>query len=229
MTCGTLISTNRVARTASRPLASGKLTPKQAFVFLGLQLTAGFAVLVSLPHTYYCVQLGLTSLPLVVIYPLMKRITSYPQFFLGLTFNWGAFMGWAASSGSIDFGAVLPLYASGVAWTMVYDTLYAHQDKEDDAKVGINSTALTFGTQFQKPILQGFAVATYLGWLAASYHVGYSSPLCYLGLTGAYFHLVWQVQSADLDDPQSVGDRFRSNHTVGAIVFGSFVAGTLMP
>lgn len=210
----------QVVRTANRPLASGVLTTNQAIGFLGLQLATGLAVLVNLPHTYYCVQLGVASLPLVVVYPLMKRYTRFPQFVLGLTFNWGAFMGWAATHGSLDLGVVLPLYASGVTWTMVYDTLYAHQDKIDDAKLGIQSTALTFGAQ-TKPILQGFAMATYAGWLLAA-------PLTILGtagLTGAYAHLVWQIQSADLDDPKSVADRFRSNHTVGAIVFGSLVAG----
>jgi 4-hydroxybenzoate polyprenyltransferase len=210
----------QVVRTANRPLASGVLTTNQAVGFLGLQLATGLAVLVTLPHTHYCVQLGVASLPLVLIYPLMKRYTRFPQFVLGLTFNWGAFMGWAATHGSLDLGVVLPLYASGVTWTMVYDTLYAHQDKLDDAKLGIKSTALTFGAQ-TKPILQGFAMATYAGWLLAAPFTMVGTA----GLTGAYAHLVWQIQSADLDDPLSVADRFRSNHTVGAIVFGSLVAG----
>jgi len=217
----------KVARTATRPLATGALTQTQAIAFLGIQLSTGLGVLLTLPHSAFCFQIGIASLPLVVLYPLMKRYTRFPQFVLGLTFNWGALMGWAAVHGSLDIGAVLPLYASGVAWTMVYDTLYAHQDKLDDAKIGIHSTALTFG-KLTKPILQGFAAAAYTGWIIAGYHVGYESPLCYLGLTGAYSHLAWQIQSADLDDPQSVGDRFRSNHTVGAIVFVSLVAGNVL-
>ena len=113
----------RVSRTRTRPLASGELTHVQALAFLGIQLTAGLGVLLSLPHTLYCFQLGAASLPLVAVYPLMKRYTNWPQLVLGMTFNWGAFMGWAATYGSLDWTVVGPLYASGVAWTLVYDTL----------------------------------------------------------------------------------------------------------
>lgn len=114
----------RVTRTRSRPLASGELTHTQALGFLSVQLTAGLGILLSLPHTLYCFQLGAASLPLVAAYPLMKRLTNWPQLVLGMTFNWGAFMGWAATYGELDFSVVGPLYASGVAWTLVYDTLY---------------------------------------------------------------------------------------------------------
>jgi 4-hydroxybenzoate polyprenyltransferase len=113
----------KVSRTKTRPLASGELTHKQALGFLAVQLTAGLGVLLSLPHTMYCFHLGAASLPLVVAYPLMKRYTNMPQLVLGMTFNWGAFMGWAATYGSLDWTVVGPLYASGVAWTLVYDTL----------------------------------------------------------------------------------------------------------
>ncbi|KAI2508869.1 UbiA prenyltransferase family [Fragilaria crotonensis] len=217
----------RVARTANRPLASGELTTNQALAFLALQLTTGLGVLVSLPHTVYCFQLGVASLPLVAAYPLMKRFTNYPQAVLGLTFNWGAIMGYAAVHGSLDYAVVLPLYASGVAWTMVYDTLYAHQDKVDDAALGIKSTALTFAHQ-TKPILHGFALASYTSWLLAGHAADVSSLAFYSGITGAYGHLVWQIQTADLDNPQNLAERFRSNHTVGAIVFGSIVLGNLI-
>lgn len=214
----------QVARTATRPLATGALTTNQAITFLGLQLSTGLAVAVALPHASFCVPLAAASLPLVALYPLMKRYTHYPQFVLGLTFNWGALLGWAAVHGSLDLGAVLPLYASGVAWTMVYDTLYAHQDKVDDAMIGIHSTALTFGNDFTKPILHACALSAYAGWL----YVASPCSLTYVGLTGAYSHLLWQIHTADLDDPQSVGERFRSNHTVGGIVFGSLMVGTLL-
>lgn len=113
----------KVSRTKTRPLASGELTHKEALGFLAVQLTAGLGVLLSLPHTVYCFQLGAASLPLVVAYPLMKRYTNMPQLVLGMTFNWGAFMGWAATYGSLDWTLVGPLYASGVAWTLVYDTM----------------------------------------------------------------------------------------------------------
>jgi 4-hydroxybenzoate polyprenyltransferase len=114
----------RVTRTRSRPLASGELTHTQALGFLAVQLTAGLGILLSLPHTLYCFQLGAASLPLVAAYPLMKRLTNWPQLVLGMTFNWGALMGWAATYGEVDLSVVGPLYASGVAWTLVYDTLY---------------------------------------------------------------------------------------------------------
>lgn len=112
-----------VERTQTRPLASGALTKKQATAFLAAQLSAGLGVLVSLPHTWYCFKLGAASLPLVVCYPLMKRYTNWPQLVLGMTFNWGALMGWAATHGALNLNAVLPLYLSGVSWTLVYDTL----------------------------------------------------------------------------------------------------------
>ena len=215
----------RVARTATRPLAAGDLTHQQALAFLAVQLTTGLGVLLSLPHTLFCFQLGAASLPLVAVYPLMKRYTHYPQLVLGMTFNWGTLMGWAAVHGQLHYPAVLPLYVSGVAWTMVYDTLYAHQDKDDDAKLGIKSTALAFSDQ-TKPILHGFALVTYLSWLAAAYNAdALSSTVSLAGLTGAYGHLLWQIQTAQLDNPSNLADRFRSNHTVGAIVFGSIAAG----
>ena len=113
----------RVARTRSRPLANGDLTHAQAWGFLGVQLMGGLAILLSLPHTLYCFQVGATSLPMVATYPLMKRYTNWPQLVLGMMFNWGAFMGWAATYGSLDWTVVGPLYASGIAWTLVYDTL----------------------------------------------------------------------------------------------------------
>jgi 4-hydroxybenzoate polyprenyltransferase len=130
-----------VERTRSRPLASGELTYPQAWKFLAVQLSAGLGVLFLLPHKYECFAWGVASLPLVATYPLMKRYTNYPQLVLGLTFNWGAIMGWVAVNGDVDWSVVGPLYASGVAWTLVYDTLYAHQDKRDDAKLGLKSTA----------------------------------------------------------------------------------------
>jgi len=145
-----------VERTKSRPLASGELTYPQAWTFLALQLSAGLGVLLSLPHLEQCFVWGVASLPLVATYPLMKRYTNYPQLALGMTFNWGAIMGWVAVRGDVDWSVVAPLYASGVAWTLVYDTLYAHQDKKDDVKLGLKSTALTFGEDGTKPILTAF-------------------------------------------------------------------------
>lgn len=193
-------------------------------------MVGGLAVLVSLPHLEYCFWLGVASLPLVGVYPLMKRVMNYPQLVLGLTFNWGAFMGWAATHGSLGgggWGVVLPLYAGGVAWTLVYDTLYAHQDKEDDAKLGLRSTALTFGEGGTKPVLLVCSGAAVASWMLAGYNVGYTGPWYYGGCSLAGAHLVWQIVTADLGDSENLARRFRSNGVVGGLIFGSCVAGNL--
>uniref|UniRef100_A0A6U3UIB2 4-hydroxybenzoate polyprenyltransferase, mitochondrial n=1 Tax=Ditylum brightwellii TaxID=49249 RepID=A0A6U3UIB2_9STRA len=219
-----------VSRTKTRPLASGELTHHQASKFLLAQLTTGLGVLLSLPHLEYCFVLGASSLPLVFSYPLMKRYTNWPQLVLGLTFNWGAFMGWAATHGSLDYSVVLPLYASGVTWTLVYDTLYAHQDKKDDAKLGLKSTALHFGDN-TKPILHAFSTFTFANWLMVGNQLGYDSWMYYGGCGLAYSHLLWQVHTAKLNEKEgddNLGSRFRSNSHVGALVFVSCVAGNVM-
>jgi len=222
----------QVARTVTRPLASGALSYKQATAFLGLQLTGGLGVLLSFPqeHLQYCFLLGAASLPLVGVYPLMKRYTNWPQLVLGMTFNWGALMGWAATHGSLDaydgLSVVLPLYGGGVAWTLVYDTLYAHQDKQDDSKLGLKSTALYFAEN-TKPILVGFSALATGSWIAAGYNVGYMEPYYYLGCGAAGAHLLWQVTTADLENPKNLAERFKSNTTVGAIMFASCIAGNI--
>lgn len=221
----------KVARTKDRPLASGDLTQTQALGFLATQLSAGLAVLVSLPHMQYCFLWGASSLPLVVVYPLMKRYTNWPQLVLGLTFNWGAWMGWAATYGFMNYSVIVPLYLSGVSWTLVYDTIYANQDKKDDAQLGLKSTALTFGSDVDrhKQILHAFAAMTYVQWLLAGYNMEDISMLPYgVGMTAAYSHLIWQIQTAELDNPHNLAERFRSNATVGGVVFASIVAGKLL-
>ncbi|KAL7529612.1 hypothetical protein ACHAXR_004964 [Thalassiosira sp. AJA248-18] len=221
-----------VERTKSRPLASGELTYPQAWKFLALQLSAGLGVLLSLPHLEECFVWGVASLPLVATYPLMKRYTNYPQLALGLTFNWGAIMGWVAVRGEVDWSVVGPLYASGVAWTLVYDTLYAHQDKQDDEKLGLKSTALTFGEGGTKPILTALTGVTWGGWMMAGYNCGFGDvldvPYYYCGVSAATAHLLWQIYSADLNDSKNLAYRFRSNNLVGWMVFGSCVAGNMM-
>ncbi|XP_058097918.1 4-hydroxybenzoate polyprenyltransferase, mitochondrial isoform X2 [Magnolia sinica] len=146
----------KVERTKSRPVASGLLTPFQGLTFLGFQLLLGLGILLQLNN--YSIVLGASSLLLVFSYPLMKRLTFWPQAYLGLTFNWGALLGWSAVKGSLDPTIVFPLYFSGVCWTLVYDTIYAHQDKEDDLKVGVKSTALRFG-DLTKNWVSGFGIA----------------------------------------------------------------------
>lgn len=220
-----------VERTRSRPLASGVLNYRQATAWLALQLTAGLGVLVSLPNVEQCFMWGVASLPLVAIYPLMKRYTDYPQLILGMTFNWGAIMGWVAVRGEVDWTVVGPLYASAVAWTLVYDTLYAHQDKNDDAKLGLKSTALTFG-ESTRPILSALTAAIWAGWMTAGYNCGYGTlweaPYYYVGCSLAAAHLLWQVRSADLNNAQNLAYRFRSNNMVGWIMFGSCALGNAM-
>ena len=215
-----------VARTKSRPLANGDLTMKQAWLFLGAQLTTGLGVLLSLPNLHYCFILGASSLPLVAAYPLMKRYTNWPQLVLGMTFNWGCFMGWAATHGTLDLNVVLPLYGAGVSWTLIYDTLYAHQDKIDDAKLGLKSTALYFGEN-TKPILYCFAGSTLVGWDLAGYYAGFSHPAFYVGTFVSFSHLIWQIKSATLDDPSNLAYRFKSNNQVGALMFLTCVTGSL--
>ena len=219
-----------VARTATRPLASGSLSYSQATAFLGFQLTGGLMVLLNLPHLEYCFWLGAGSLPFVVGYPLMKRYTNWPQLVLGMTFNWGALMGWAGTHGELEWSAlkvVVPLYIGGIAWTMVYDTLYAHQDKKDDAKLGLKSTALYFGDQ-TKPILYSFATLASGSWALSGFNVGYTEPYFFLGCGLAGAHLIRQIATADLEDSKNLADRFKSNNQVGGIVFASCVAGNLM-
>ncbi|XP_020593698.1 4-hydroxybenzoate polyprenyltransferase, mitochondrial isoform X2 [Phalaenopsis equestris] len=146
----------KVERTKCRPVASGILTPFQGLSFLGLQLFLGLGILLQLNN--YSRILGASSLLLVFSYPLMKRFTFWPQAYLGLTFNWGALLGWSAVMEGLDLAIVLPLYCSGICWTLVYDTIYAHQDKEDDLKVGVKSTALRFGSS-TKYWIAGFGAA----------------------------------------------------------------------
>ncbi|KAI9574532.1 4-hydroxybenzoate polyprenyl transferase [Boletus coccyginus] len=158
-----------VERTRTRPLARGDITRRQALGFLAGQLTVGLGVLLQL--NTYSILLGASSLSIVTIYPFMKRVTYWPQAVLGLAFNWGALLGWSAVAGSVDWHVCVPLYAGGICWTLVYDTIYAHQDKIDDVKVGIRSTALLFGER-TRPILTALSASTvslitYAGFLNA--------------------------------------------------------------
>ncbi|OQR95912.1 para-hydroxybenzoate-polyprenyltransferase [Thraustotheca clavata] len=214
----------QVERTNQRPLASGALTYSQAWKFLALQLSAGLGVLIQLNP--YTIGLGASSLAFVAAYPYMKRVTYWPQAMLGLTFNYGALVGWAAVHGSCDWSVVLPLYGAGISWTLVYDTLYAHQDKNDDKRIGVKSTALLFGEN-TKPILNAFSAATILGLGTAGYMVGLSAPF-YMGLSAAAGHLAWQVNTAKINDPLNLQERFASNKYFGALIFASIVAGKVL-
>lgn len=211
----------QVERTRLRPLARGALSVKAAVGFLGVQLCVALGVLLQL-NTFSRV-LGAASLPLVLTYPLMKRVTDWPQAYLGLAFNWGALLGWAAVRGSLDLPVVLPLYAGGVFWTLVYDTIYAHQDKEDDAIVGVRSTARLFGDN-SRLYLSGFGVATLASLTAAGLNAGLGTPFL-LAMAAPSAHLGWQVLGTNFNNGNDCLLKFRSNREFGALVLGAILAG----
>nr|XP_016483498.1 PREDICTED: 4-hydroxybenzoate geranyltransferase 2-like isoform X2 [Nicotiana tabacum] len=214
----------KVERTRSRPVASGVLTPFQGLCFLGFQLLLGLGILLQLNN--FSRILGASSLLLVFSYPLMKRLTFWPQAYLGLTFNWGALLGWAAIKGSIDPAVVLPLYASGVFWTLVYDTIYAHQDKEDDLKVGVKSTALRFGDS-TKEWISGFGLACISSLALSGVNADIGWPY-YAFLTAASGQLAWQIWTVDLSSRADCNRKFVSNKWFGAFVFGGVLFGRLL-
>lgn len=210
-----------VTRTRSRPLPSGQVTPKQAAVWMAVQAALAFAILLTFPP--FAILLGIASLLPVVIYPFAKRFTWWPQVFLGLAFNWGALLAWTAQTGHLGWPALL-LYLSGIAWTLFYDTIYAHQDREDDALIGVKSTARLFGTR-TKTWLAGFLTVTLLGLGLATLLARPVSPLpILLGITGFGAHLLWQLRRLDIDDPENCLMLFRSNRDAGLI----FTAGLLV-
>ncbi|XP_035782689.1 4-hydroxybenzoate polyprenyltransferase, mitochondrial-like [Anopheles albimanus] len=213
----------KVERTKHRPLVAGEVSPFDALVFLSAQLGVGLTVLLQL--NWYSILLGASSLGLVIVYPLMKRITYWPQLMLGATFNWGALLGWSATQGSVDWAACLPLYAAGVCWTIVYDTIYAHQDKVDDLLIGIKSTALRFGDN-TKLWLSGFTGAMMVNLMAAGAACDQTWPYyTSVGLIGA--HLAQQIHSLNIHNPTDCATKFISNHQVGLILFLGIVLGTL--
>ena len=210
----------QVARTADRPIPSGAVSVRQAVVFLVLQLLCGLAVLAAFNSVTMAV--GAAALVLVAIYPLMKRITYWPQAFLGLTFNWGALVGWTAITGSLDAPA-LWLYAAGIAWTLGYDTIYAHQDKEDDALIGVKSSALKLGRN-TRPWLFAFYAVTIALLGAAGWSAGLSARY-YIVLALAAVHLVWQASAVDIDDPVDCLAKFKSNRIFGLLLLCGVIAG----
>lgn len=236
----------QVERTKTRPLAAKQITMLQAWSFLGLQLSAGLGVLLQLNN--YSILLGASSLSLVIVYPLMKRITHWPQLVLGLAFNWGALLGWAALSPPPVWEAVLPLYAGAVCWTIVYDSVYAHQDKVDDIVAGVKSTALLFAEK-TRPILTGFSVgflalatkgvaaasaSTATATAAAATNSGMLSLLlsqhpCFLAsLVPVAAHLAWQIGTTDLDNRADCWKKFVSNAWLGAMVWAGLMGDYLI-
>jgi 4-hydroxybenzoate polyprenyltransferase len=213
----------QVTRTAGRPIASGAISMKRALVFLALQLVIGLVILLQLSPL--AIVLGVASLALIVTYPFMKRITYWPQAFLGLTFNWGALLGYAAVRDRLD-AAPLLLYAAGIAWTLVYDTIYAHQDKEDDALIGVRSTALKFGAA-SRSWLVFFGVAMLL-LLATMIQTAGLGLFGWLALAAVAGHLAWQIFAVDFDDPADCLTKFRANRWLGWILFFGIILGRVL-
>ena len=210
----------QVARTRLRPLPSGAVTVHRAVLFLVLQLAAGAAVLLSLNRT--SIMLGFAVLGLIGTYPFMKRITYWPQVFLGLNFNWGALLGWTAVTGALALAPVL-LYLGGVFWTIGYDTIYAHQDKEDDVRIGVKSSAIALGSR-TCPWLFAFYIAALLLWATAGLATGLGAPY-WIGLAAVTLQLAWQAARVRIDNPADCLAKFRSNRTVGWLMLAGIIAG----
>jgi 4-hydroxybenzoate polyprenyltransferase len=209
----------RVERTRSRPIPSGQVTAAQAMAFLVAQALVGLAVL--LQFNRFAIAAGIASLGIVAVYPFMKRITYWPQIVLGLAFSWGALMGWAAAFGRLDAPALV-LYAGSISWVIGYDTIYAHQDREDDALIGIKSTALLFGPRTRPMLAVFYGLAVVL--------VGMSGVLAgaraafAVGLLGFAGHLAWQIVRLDITDPDRCLRLFKANRDAGLVLFAAMLA-----
>ena len=214
---------SKVERTRSRPIPAGQVTRLQAKIFLVVQALIGLAVL--LQFNTFTIWLGIASLLPVAIYPFMKRITNWPQLFLGFAFSWGALMGWAAAFGSLSWSPVF-LYVGGICWTIGYDTIYAHQDKEDDALVGVKSTARLFDEHTKPALIMLYSCATALFFLAAIF--ADAGPAAFVGILAGVIHLGWQIAVLDIDDGDQCLQLFRSNGTYGWILFFGFLADALI-
>ena len=208
----------QVARTRSRPIPSGQVSLTGAVVFLVSQAMIGLAVL--LQFNRFAIATGIASLAVVAIYPFMKRITYWPQIVLGLAFSWGALMGWAAAFGRLELPAFL-LYAGSIAWVIAYDTIYAHQDREDDALLGLKSTALLFGASTKVALAVFYSAAVlFIGLAGWSAGAGFVFAL---GLAAFAAHLAWQVWRIDIEDPALCLALFKSNRDAGLILFAGLV------
>jgi len=208
----------KVERTRSRPIPSGQVTARQAAIFMVVQALLGLAVLLQFNRaTILC---GFASLAVVAIYPFMKRITYWPQIVLGLAFSWGALMGWPATFARLDAPALV-LYAGSICWVIAYDTIYAHQDREDDLLIGIKSTALLFQER-TRPMLAVFYAAAVLLIGAAGIMAG-GGAIFIVGMLAFAVHLGWQVARIDIDDPAQCLTLFRSNRDAGLILFAAML------
>jgi 4-hydroxybenzoate polyprenyltransferase len=212
----------KVARTRSRPIPSGQVSAKAAAVFLVAQALVGLAVL--LQFNRFTILAGVASLAIVAVYPLMKRVTWWPQIVLGLAFSWGALMGWAAVFGRLDLPAYL-LYAGSIAWVIGYDTIYAHQDREDDALIGVKSTARLFEHRTKPALMICYGLALVL--IAVAGAMAGAGIVFALGVIAFAVHLGWQIGRLDIDDPDLCLRLFKSNRDAGLILFAALVGDAL--
>jgi len=203
----------KVERTALRPIPSGQITIKQAWAFLIALSLTGFLVLIQ--FNPFAIGLGVGSLALVAIYPFMKRITWWPQAWLGLTFNWGALLGYAAATGALRAEALV-IYAAGIFWTLFYDTIYAHQDAEDDALIGVKSTALRLGEK-TKPALGVFFALTIALFALAGVLIN-AHWVWFAALAPAAAHFIWQLRTLDIHDNHNCLMLFKSNRDAGLLL-----------
>jgi 4-hydroxybenzoate polyprenyltransferase len=212
-----------VERTRSRPIPAGQVSVPQAIIFLVLQALIGLAVLVQ--FNGFAIATGIASLAIVAVYPFMKRITWWPQIVLGLAFSWGALMGFAVTQGRIDVTA-LALYAGSIAWVIGYDTIYAHQDAEDDALIGIKSTALLFGERTHQALMVFYALAVVL--IGVALMLAGARWLAWIGLAAFAAHLIWQISRLEISDPALCLRLFKSNRDAGLLLFAGLLADAVM-
>ena len=212
-----------VERTRSRPIPAGQVSVTQALVFLVAQALTGLVVL--LQFNWFAVATGIASLLIVAIYPFMKRITYWPQIVLGLAFSWGALMGFAVLLGRID-AAALSLYAGSISWVIGYDTIYAHQDAEDDALIGIKSTALLFGARTGPALSVFYGLAVVLIGLALA--LGGVGVAAWIGLLSFAAHLVRQIKRLDISDTTLCLRVFKSNRDAGLLLFAGLLVDAVM-
>ena len=216
----------QVARTKSRPIPSGQVSVRQALIWMFFQVALAALILFSFHKV--AIFLGVIALFPVAIYPFAKRFTWWPQVFLGIAFNWGALLGYAAHSGDLGWPAIL-LYFSGIAWTLFYDTIYAHQDKEDDALIGIKSTARLFGDD-SLIWLRRFTTASGVLMLSAIVVALDEGPraLCALGVFAFLGHLIWQMRRLNLEDGAVLLKLFRSNRAAGLLPLVFFIVALIV-
>ncbi|KAF5297095.1 hypothetical protein FQA39_LY02675 [Lamprigera yunnana] len=214
----------KVHRTQNRPLVNSSISMKQSWMFLAGQLSVGLVILLQL--NWYSIFFGASSLGLVITYPLMKRFTYWPQFMLGLTFNWGALLGYSAVQGFVNFPVCVPLYMAGVCWTLVYDTIYAHQDRTDDLLIGMKSTAILFGKN-TKLYLSAFSVSMIANLILSGVMNTQTWPY-YVALAILSSHIASQIVTLNIDNVQNCASNFTSNVNVGLILFCGIVLGNLL-